>query len=75
MGLKGLKLKNIKFCSFFVKKQAKSVSQLHVFKKYYYIVGERQSIYIPLRPYLNMPSVLYQQLKDNHYDKDVTRPT
>jgi hypothetical protein len=44
-------------------------------EKYYYIVGERQSIYIPLRPYLNMPSVLYKKLKDNHYDKDVTRPT
>ena len=31
MGFKGLKLKNINFAVFFVKKQAKSVSQFHVF--------------------------------------------
>ena len=29
--LKGLKLKNIKFCSLFCQKTSKSVSQLHVF--------------------------------------------
>ena len=31
IGLKGLKLKNMKFCSLFCQKTSKSVSQLHVF--------------------------------------------
>ena len=31
IGLKGLNLKNMKFCSLFCQKTSKSVSQLHVF--------------------------------------------